>query len=354
MPQTIWSEFAPPAPGEWTQQARQELSGENPFEKLKITKGSLSIQPYYHEAVPASDRFALQPSAESFLGARGWANCPPVLVHDEARANDKALHHLNNGADGVFFRLEKGSTDVSRLLRNIELPYCSVYFSGTVTTGFIENFGKHCEEQSNQKKQGAFFVSEPMGADSIISIPGFHSLGITVNEYSTTEETIAKALAATVRTVESGSGKIPLQAIFENIAFSVSTHTDFFQEIAKLKSLRALYRLVASAYGIEAQAHVHVTSAAYEKAAFDPQSNLLKSTTAGLSAVLGGCDALTIAPADLNDSKLERLARNLSCVLREESQLHHVADPTAGSYYLDALVDELNEKAWTLFNTLVA
>jgi len=354
MPQSIWSEFAPTAPDSWMQQARQELNGENPFEKLKIAKGNITIQPYYHQVVPAASRYALHESAHPFLSARGWANCPPVWVRDEAHANEKALHHLNNGADGVFFRLEKGSTDVSRLLRNIELPYCSVYFSGEVTPGFLENFGKHCQQQSNQKKQGACFASEPLRANSIISIPGFHSLGITVKEYSTTEETIAQALAAMVRAVESRSGKTPPPAIVENIAFSVSVHTDFFQEIAKLKSLRALYRLVASAYGSAAQAHVHVTSAAYQKAVFDPHSNLLKSTTAGLSAVLGGCDALTVEPADLNDSKLERLARNLSCVLREESQLHHVADPTAGSYYLDALVDELNEKAWTLFNTLVA
>jgi methylmalonyl-CoA mutase len=68
-----------------------------------------------------------------------------------------------------------------------------------------------------------------------------------------------------------------------------------------------------------------------------------------MAAIMGGCTALSVIPDHENDERLDRIARNVSSLLREESYLNKVADPTAGSYYIDTLVKEIAEKAWTKF-----
>jgi methylmalonyl-CoA mutase len=76
---------------------------------------------------------------------------------------------------------------------------------------------------------------------------------------------------------------------------------------------------------------------------------MLKSATAAMSAIFGGCDGLTIFPESDEDSMMARIARNVSSVLREESHLSKVADPTAGSYYLDSLIEQLADQSWRVF-----
>ena len=105
MKEKPWSEFAPNSLAQWVENARQELGGEDPFVKLKISKGNLSVLPYYEarNTAPAQG-FSLPSSQQIFLGARGWYNAPKILVENESQANQKALQWLNDGADGVFFQ----------------------------------------------------------------------------------------------------------------------------------------------------------------------------------------------------------------------------------------------------------
>ena len=81
---------------------------------------------------------------------------------------------------------------------------------------------------------------------------------------------------------------------------------------------------------------------------------MLKSTTAAMAGILGGCDALTIEPEDRNHAMMSRIARNVSNVLREESFFSKVADPFAGSYFIEDLSKQLTEAAWTSINSQLA
>jgi methylmalonyl-CoA mutase len=72
-----------------------------------------------------------------------------------------------------------------------------------------------------------------------------------------------------------------------------------------------------------------------------------------MSAIIGGCDSLSIAPFDITFNPRnpfsERIARNIPLILQHEAYLNQVLDPAAGSYYLEHLTQELAEKAWALF-----
>jgi methylmalonyl-CoA mutase len=72
-----------------------------------------------------------------------------------------------------------------------------------------------------------------------------------------------------------------------------------------------------------------------------------------MSAILGGADSLTVEPFDIvfrhPDEFSERIARNQQLILKEEAYFDKVADPAAGSYYIENLTSLIAENAWKLF-----
>jgi methylmalonyl-CoA mutase len=85
----------------------------------------------------------------------------------------------------------------------------------------------------------------------------------------------------------------------------------------------------------------------------DPHTNILRSTTAGYAAVLGGCDSLTVTPFDQvlrePDDFSRRIAVNTQHILREECLGEAVADPAGGSWFVENLTKEIAVNAWTEF-----
>jgi methylmalonyl-CoA mutase len=98
---------------------------------------------------------------------------------------------------------------------------------------------------------------------------------------------------------------------------------------------------------------VHAYPSLWSKTIYDPSVNLLRDTTEAMSAILGGCNSLTIEPYDAfyknTQSFLRRIARNVSSVIKEESYLDKAVDPMAGSYYLVNLTNEIAKNSWSAF-----
>jgi hypothetical protein len=134
-----------------------------------------------------------------------------------------------------------------------------------------------------------------------------------------------------------------LQAALQSGAkeFLVPVSTQYFEEIAKFRALRRLFAEPIRIVAITARAHQTI---------YDPHVNLLRATTAAMSAILGGCDALVVRRFDEergNDSgELARqLARNTQLLLREESGFAGLHDPAAGSWFLETLTQRYVEAA---------
>jgi methylmalonyl-CoA mutase len=81
---------------------------------------------------------------------------------------------------------------------------------------------------------------------------------------------------------------------------------------------------------------------------------MLKSTTTAMSAILGGCNVITIMPEEDEGSFKSRVARNVLTILREESYLNLTADATVGSYYLENLIEQISISAWKKFQEGIA
>jgi methylmalonyl-CoA mutase len=305
----------------WVTAAQRELDGVNPFEKLKIDKNGLEVLPYYdHTDLPAEKNFDLAASADVFRGARAWLNMPQVVVADAKQANEQAKRHLESGADGICFHFaEKNAVSIETLLDGIDLSACAVQWHGAVSQDQLERFAQIAKLQQG-KISGAAFVDDFVDALGVgVHNPNFFSRGIT----APASDAKTEILYVLSRLAHSASPRA---------AVSVVVGTDFFMEVAKLKVLRAL---------LPRPAYIHAVSAPFTDAAYQPHGNMIKSTTAAMAAIAGGCDALSVDPEEDSREMMVRIARNVSSILREESHLHRVADATAGSYYLETLCARL-------------
>jgi methylmalonyl-CoA mutase len=128
-------------------------------------------------------------------------------------------------------------------------------------------------------------------------------------------------------------------------------------EIAKLRAARLLWAHIVQAYGSaeseSAKMIIHSETGTWNKTVYDPYVNMLRTQTEAMSAVLGGAHSIAVLPFNAiyeDPSEFsERIARNQQILLKEESHLDKIADPSAGSYYIENLTSHIAAEAWRLF-----
>jgi len=162
------------------------------------------------------------------------------------------------------------------------------------------------------------------------------------------------AIAAGVERLAALTATQPVDAAARSINFVFAVGTSYFMEIAKFRAARLLWAQAVSAFGSKdgdaCTMRMLVRTARRNKGIYDRYTNLLRATTEALSAVIGGCDRLTVEPFGFDD----HLAINIQRILREESHMDAVADPAGGSYYIEALTDSMAREAWKLFQQVEA
>ncbi len=325
----------------WERAAKDELQGLDPWKKLTQEVQGIEIKPFYATGPASIVPTPLLAAENTFLGPRTWYNSPRVIVRDPIQANAVALEHLKQGANGIYFELED-AVDFSVLLKSIEWPYCSLNFLAKENTSAItkelERVLSHLAGQSH----GALF-----GTHQILPLKN-HSFRFIGTEIFTGIHPI-EALAEGIVSMDRLLGD-SLQARSTEVAFSVEVGTDFFFEISKLRALRIVWQklLAYRSTGQKSPLFIHTWSRPWINETYSPHGNMLKATTASMASILGGCDVLTVDAEDSENTTMRRAARNVSNVLREESHFSKVADPLAGSYFLDDLTRQLSEQIWQL------
>jgi methylmalonyl-CoA mutase len=98
--------------------------------------------------------------------------------------------------------------------------------------------------------------------------------------------------------------------------------------------------------------HIHSRTSISKEQNLQPHRNMLSNTISTLAAVLGGCNAVSVLPEEESDSRMNRIARNVSNILREEGYIGKVADPVAGMYAINAMVHHLAEACWKKMNAV--
>jgi len=187
----------------------------------------------------------------------------------------------------------------------------------------------------------------PAWASDAIRADRLHDAGATA------VQELAWAIAEGVERllVEAAPGDTPVAVSAAGIEFVFAVGSTYFVEIAKLRAARLLWASVLRAFDVPGHAmRLHVRTARANKSVLDPHTNLLRATTEAMSAVIGGADTLLVEPHGYE----AHLAVNVQHLLAEEAHLDAVADPAAGSYFIEALTDSLAREAWALFQQVEA
>ncbi len=177
---------------------------------------------------------------------------------------------------------------------------------------------------------------------------------------ATEELDLAVALATTATYVRAlVDGGLDVDTAFGQVEWRLPVGVDQFLAMAKVRAARRLFARMAEASGASEAGRVlrlHAATATTQLTARDPWVNVLRGTTACFAAGVGGADAVTVTPFDAPTGVPgflgRRIARNTQLVLLREGHVAKVADPAAGSWYVEQLTDQLARAAWAAFQDL--
>lgn len=351
----LFSSFPIPALQDWLMTASGEIGGGDALEKLRWnTPDELSFRPLY-TSDDITNAHATDFNFETAIDARPWANMPSVLVANKATANKSALDHLTNESEGILFQLELPKVDFGQLLHGILWEHCTLSFI-TDNEQQITALSEYISAASTSKDIDGACYSRLAFALPLYSYKTRFRFHGTIVDSSTPVKELSQALTRATevfnRLLDAG---LPVEVAAAQIAFFVPLGSDLLSDVAKLKALRRLWAHIAEAYGLKgfspADAYIHGFSEPSPNPKFQPHGNMLKSTVAILAGVCGGCNALTASPEDPDNAMMERIARNVSHILKAESQLNKVNDPFAGSYAIEAMTDMFVQSAWEDFQS---
>ena len=191
-----------------------------------------------------------------------------------------------------------------------------------------------------------------------ISVSGYH-----IREAgSTAAQELAYTLADGFAYVELGLSRgLDVDVFAPGLSFFFDAHIDFFEEIAKFRAARRIWaRWLRDVYGARTekaqQLRFHTQTAGVSLTAQQPDNNVVRTAVEALAAVLGGTNSLHTNALDevlaLPSAKAAQIALRTQQVIMEETGVMNVADPLGGSWFVEALTDELERQAGEVFSSI--
>ncbi len=189
-----------------------------------------------------------------------------------------------------------------------------------------------------------------------ISISGYH-----IREAGATAgQELAFTLANGMEYVRWGIDRgLKVDSFAPRLSFFFNAHNDLFEEIAKYRAARRIWaREMRDTFGAKNPRswllRTHAQTAGVSLTAQQPEVNIVRTTIQALAAVLGGTQSLHTNSYDeayqVPNEKAVRIALRTQQILARESGVANTVDPLGGSYYLEALTDELEEEAYRYFD----
>ncbi|GAB4027169.1 methylmalonyl-CoA mutase family protein [Spirosoma gilvum] len=359
------SSFPPTDKSAWLAQVQKELKDANAYESLRWhTDEGFTLEPYY----TADDlaRLPLDQIQRVQKQVPGWLNAPELAISDEKTANLSIRTILSQGAEALVVQL-RAKPNLAQLLNGIKLAETPVYFrfQPEWPQDELVDFINSLKTIAPYQLKGGLLTNAGKATPDITRLtadsPQFQTVCVSGHDFhqagATATQELAFMLASLVdqydQLTEAG---LTIEQLVPKTILSVSIGTSYFLEVAKLRALRVLIHRLLSHYSLSITHYslpIHCQTSTFYDSRATVYTNMLRATSEAMAAVIGGSDVLTIHGYNtvLGESNefSERIARNISVLLKEESYLSKVADPSAGSYYIESLTHQLIEAAWALF-----
>ena len=362
----LLDEFPPVSTETWEDVIHKDLKGADYAKKLiwQSPEG-IAVKPYYRREDIASLNIDQAPGSFPYLRstrANGdWRIREEIEAAEPEEANRDAQNALAAGAEEISFSrvMIRNSSDLGMLLVNLQTAPLQFENGDDVLVGLLMERLKG-RPDSKQISTGLNPLANPKFAATTIRNAPPALMPFTIHGEHLEEaganavQEVAFTLAAGIDFLaEMDARGIEIDRAAGSIGFSFSVGASYFFQIAKFRAFRLLWAKAVESFGGRrdaARARMNARTSLWNKTTYDPYVNVLRATTEAMSAVLGGVDSVCVAAFDAcyktPDEDSRRLARNTQIMLKHEALLAHVADPGAGSYYLEAITDSIACEAW--------
>ena len=366
----LFASFPPTSKHDWLELLQKELKGESMDKLQKFNRiEEISMPAYLHrEDQPQafSDPGLLPYTRGSKADNNDWQVGSCFRIENEQNDNKQLLHALMAGTTAlVIHAASDKAIDFNTLFNEVDLPYIFTTFypqTPAQATAFLSFLGnnpgavvtENTSEWLNSASHCAPLAVKPFAVQA----------NLVQQSGGTTWQELAVALAEghdlLVAQLEQG---LSVDDASANIHFIFGIGNQYFYEIAKLRAFRTAWARIVSEYAPEHEcshaAFITSQTGFVNISLKDPYTNILRQTTEAMSAVVGGVQQLVVQPYDWhatnpNREFTQRMATNISLVLKEESYLDKVIDPSGGSYAIDDLTNAIAERAWTSFQWIEA
>ncbi|MDR1793041.1 MAG: methylmalonyl-CoA mutase subunit beta [Bacteroidales bacterium] len=394
--ENLFSEFPPISTQQWENEIVKDLKGADYAKKLYWnTENDFVVNPYYRaENVEKLNYLSDNEVSKSpFVRTQrdkdnNWLIVQTVYETQPAKANAILQNALKNGANSLCINVSeiRSIEDLSILLKNVNIENTPLrFFAAKNYVHFAKIFIDYIRQNQidTSKIKGAFsfdplayfllhnsfYRTYESDFEEILQLleimsqcPDFACItinaGLLHNCGANIKQELGYGLAIAEQYLNYVTDKgIDIEQIANKIHFEFAISSDYFLEIAKLRAVRLLWANIVKAYQYQdinnLKMHIFARSSRWDKTIFDPYVNMLRTTTEGMSAAIGGADSIDLEPFNaiyqIPDEFSMRIARNTQIILQEESAFGKVIDPAGGSYYIENLTNSIAEQSWNAF-----
>ncbi|MBR1766350.1 MAG: methylmalonyl-CoA mutase small subunit [Bacteroidales bacterium] len=392
----LFSEFPPVPTEKWEEVIVKDLKGAD-YEKKLVwhTIEGFNVKPYYRaEDLEGLEYLDSNPGQHPFTRGKHtdnnvWDVRQDILTADIKEANRVALDAVERGATSLGFCAKgiRSVDDLAVLLKGIYINAVSINFM--CADDYLELLRLYVDYANRQgidpkelqgscafdpfryalehgtfhrSEEGDFQMAKQLVEYAHEVLPKFRVLtvhgSLLHNAGSNIVQELGFSLAAAnelvARLSEMGC---KMEHVGRTIVLNVGIGSTYFMEMAKIRAARLLWSKIVEQYKPECDCpyklFIHATTSAWNQSVYDPYVNMLRSTTEAMSACIAGADSISVLPFDNAYTEPDdfgyRIARNQQLLLKEESYLDKIADPAAGSYYIENLTDQIARGAWEHF-----
>jgi methylmalonyl-CoA mutase N-terminal domain/subunit len=197
-------------------------------------------------------------------------------------------------------------------------------------------------------------------------MPRWHPISISGYHIREAGSTAAQELAFTLKNgftyVEQAVARgLDVDAFAPRLSFFFNAHIDFFEEIAKYRAARRIWaRELRDRFGARDERSMlmrfHTQTAGVSLTAQQPLNNIVRTAIEALAGVLGGTQSLHTNSFDealaLPTEEAVRVALRTQQIIAEETGVANTIDPLGGSYFIEALTDRLEDRAYEYFRKI--
>jgi len=371
---------------EWEKIADSSLKDKTIRDLEKLLDENISTKPLYTQTdidddFSLSSRRGLRDDINQYMP---WYICSTIDHSNDSKVlNSRILNELERGSNSLELS-SFAEGNLSNILKNVDLSIAPIYFKNLrdplEKIDEYQTYLNDFKDLSKKNPMGGYLI-DPIATNLWLREFSEEKFGESIEHQNLLEKTIKASsnfknnfptieiihidgslwddlgagLSKEIELIASSYLEI-LKTSKENykelqeVNITVSSNTNFFASIAKIRSIRVIFNNIFNHFKINGR--LNITSRSSSNIIFkeDPWVNQLRITTAALSAAIGGADRIICnnITQKLGQAPefIKRLTRNTHIILQEESRISRVQDPSGGSFYIEKLTNDISQNSW--------